>query len=166
MAYSHNLIVAKFRACRGPGETNKRSRRGIAPPDRTEHWLNQTILGAGLTSAFGDFTYEMTHVILPGFLVEDMADGLSDFTKLGSGYLTDRGGARKSLVMVGSPLTAVHGAGGWSCLAASSVGSAAGPAVAGLLATTFSLYSGYLPLLVAVFVIAGSYIFRFRTLWK
>ena len=66
------------------------------------HWLNRTVLGAGLTSAFGDMTYETTNVILPGFLavlglppailgvIEGVADGLASFTKLGSGYIADR----------------------------------------------------------------------------
>ena len=31
-------------------------------------WLNSTVAGAGLTSALGDFCYETTTVILPGFL--------------------------------------------------------------------------------------------------
>jgi hypothetical protein len=31
-------------------------------------WLNRTVAGAGLTSALGDFCYETTTVILPGFL--------------------------------------------------------------------------------------------------
>lgn len=31
-------------------------------------WLNRTVAGAGLTSALGDFCYETTSVILPGFL--------------------------------------------------------------------------------------------------
>ena len=31
-------------------------------------WLNRTVAGAGITSALGDFCYETTTVILPGFL--------------------------------------------------------------------------------------------------
>jgi MFS family permease len=88
-------------------------------PTRPEHWLNRTVLGAGLTSAFGDLTYETTNVILPGFLavlglpaavlgtIEGVADGLSSFTKLGAGYISDRLGARKSLVVLGYGLTAL-----------------------------------------------------------
>ena len=37
-------------------------------PPAKEHWLNRTILGAGLTSGFGDFSHEAATVILPGFL--------------------------------------------------------------------------------------------------
>lgn len=80
-------------------------------------WLNRTVLGAGLTSAFGDFAYETTNVILPGFLavlgipaaalgaVEGIADAVASFTKLGAGYLSDRLGHRKTLVVLGYALT-------------------------------------------------------------
>lgn len=88
-------------------------------PTQTDHWLNRTVLGAGVTSALGDLTYETTNVILPGFLaalglppavlgaVEGVADGLSSFTKLGAGYIADRLGMRKSLVVTGYGLTAL-----------------------------------------------------------
>lgn len=36
--------------------------------DAPKGWLNRTVFGAGLTSALGDFCYETTTVILPGFL--------------------------------------------------------------------------------------------------
>jgi MFS family permease len=82
-------------------------------------WLNRTVFGAGLTSAFGDLTYETTNVILPGFLavlgihpaalgiIEGVADGLASFTKLGAGYVADRLGHRKALVVAGYGLTAL-----------------------------------------------------------
>jgi MFS family permease len=82
-------------------------------------WLNRTVFGAGLTSAFGDLTYETTNVILPGFLavlgihpaalgiIEGIADGLASFTKLGAGYVADRLGHRKALVVAGYGLTAL-----------------------------------------------------------
>jgi MFS family permease len=82
-------------------------------------WLNRTVLGAGLTSALGDFCYETSNVILPGFLavlgipaaalgaIEGIADAVSSFTKLGAGYLTDRLGHRKALVVLGYALTAI-----------------------------------------------------------
>ena len=35
---------------------------------RSKGWLNRTVAGAGITSALGDFCYETTTVILPGFL--------------------------------------------------------------------------------------------------
>ncbi|MGR8998711.1 MAG: MFS transporter, partial [Gammaproteobacteria bacterium] len=55
-------------------------------------WLNRTVAGAGLTSALGDFCYETTTVILPGFLavlgapaavlgiIEGIADAVASFT--------------------------------------------------------------------------------------
>lgn len=92
------------------------------PPPAAEpsgHWLNRTVFGAGVTSALGDLTYETTNVILPGFLavlgmpaavlgtIEGVADGLASFTKLGAGYIADRLGFRKALVVTGYGLTAL-----------------------------------------------------------
>lgn len=85
-----------------------------APPNG---WLNRTVAGAGLTSALGDFCYETTAVILPGFLavlgipaavlgfIEGAADAVASFTKMVSGYIADRLGHRKLLVLVGYGLT-------------------------------------------------------------
>ncbi|MEQ1440097.1 MFS transporter [Fontimonas sp. SYSU GA230001] len=85
-----------------------------APPPR---WLNRTVAGAGITSALGDFCYETTTVILPGFLavlgipaavlgvIEGTADAVASFTKLLSGYVADKLGHRKLLVLVGYGLT-------------------------------------------------------------
>ena len=89
----------------------------LATPSR--HWLNRTVLGAGLTSGFGDLCYETANAVLPGFLailgvppaaigaVEGAADGLNSFTKLAIGYLGDRIGRRKVLTVVGYALTPV-----------------------------------------------------------
>ena len=85
----------------------------------TRGWLNRTVLGAGLTSALGDFCYETTTVILPGFLavlgipaavlglIEGTADAIASFTKMFSGYIADKFGHRKTLVIVGYALTPV-----------------------------------------------------------
>lgn len=82
-------------------------------------WLNKTVLGAGLTSALGDFCYETTTVILPGFLavlgvpaaalgiIEGLADALASYTKMVSGYIADKLGHRKMLVLVGYGLTPI-----------------------------------------------------------
>ena len=82
-------------------------------------WLNRTVGGAGLTSALGDFCYETTTVILPGFLavlgipaavlglIEGIADAVSSFTKLVAGYIADKLGHRKVLVLAGYALTPV-----------------------------------------------------------
>ena len=82
-------------------------------------WLNSTVCGAGLTSALGDFCYETTTVILPGFLavlgipaavlgiIEGIADAVASFTKMISGYIADKLGHRKLLVVVGYGLTPI-----------------------------------------------------------
>lgn len=82
-------------------------------------WLNRSILGAGLTSALGDFGYETASVILPGLLaalgipagalgtIEGLADAASSLTKLAAGYIADRLGHRKTLVCIGYALTPV-----------------------------------------------------------
>src|SRR5207248_10037300 len=78
---------------------------------------NSTVLGVGITSALGDCAYETATVVLPGFLsalgasaaalgaIEGLADAASSFTKLGAGYLSDRFGRRKPIVLVGYALT-------------------------------------------------------------
>lgn len=82
-------------------------------------WLNRTVIGAGITSALGDFCYETTTVILPGFLavlgipaavlgiIEGTADAVASFTKMVSGYIADKLGHRKLLVLVGYGLTPI-----------------------------------------------------------
>lgn len=82
-------------------------------------WLNRNVLGAGLTSGFGDLAYETTNVILPGFLailgvpaavlgtIEGIADATASFTKPAAGYISDRLGVRKPLVVLGYALAPV-----------------------------------------------------------
>lgn len=84
---------------------------------QTTGWMNRTVAGAGITSALGDFCYETTTVILPGFLavlgipaaalglIEGIADAVASFTKMVSGYFADKLGHRKLLVLVGYGLT-------------------------------------------------------------
>ena len=91
----------------------------LIPPEQPRHWLNRTIIGAGLTSALGDFCYETTTVILPGFLavlgipaaalgfIEGIADAVASFTKMVSGFIADNLGHRKALVLIGYGLTPV-----------------------------------------------------------
>ncbi|HRE46218.1 MAG TPA: MFS transporter, partial [Aggregatilineales bacterium] len=88
-------------------------------PQTPKRWFNRTVIGAGLTSAFGDFCYETTTVILPGFLsvlglpaallgtIEGIADAIASFTKMGAGYIADKLGHRKRLVLLGYGLTPV-----------------------------------------------------------
>lgn len=82
-------------------------------------WLNRTVIGVGVTSALGDFCYETTTVILPGFLavlgipaavlgtIEGIADAVASFTKMVSGYIADKLGHRKQLVLLGYALTPI-----------------------------------------------------------
>ncbi len=82
-------------------------------------WFNRTVAGAGLTSALGDLCYETATVVLPGFLVvlgipaailgtiEGIADAAASFTKIFSGYIADKLGHRKRLVLVGYALTPI-----------------------------------------------------------
>jgi MFS family permease len=86
-------------------------------------WLNRTVLGAGFTSALGDFCYETTTVILPGFLavlgvpaawlgiIEGVADAVASFTKMIAGYVAEKFGHRKLLVLAGYALTPIGQAG-------------------------------------------------------
>ena len=81
--------------------------------------MNRTVIGAGFTSGLGDLCYETATVILPGFLavlgipaaalgiIEGVADATASFMKLVSGYIADRLGHRKPLVLVGYALTPV-----------------------------------------------------------
>lgn len=107
----------------------------VSPPQESDQpsghaWANRTIVGAGITSAFGDFAYETTNVVLPGFLavlglpaawlgaIEGIADALMSFTKLAAGHIANRLGHRKALVVVGygcTPLgqALIALAGGW-----------------------------------------------------
>lgn len=83
----------------------------------TGGWLNRTVIGAGITSALGDFCYETTTVVLPGFLavlglpasvlgtIEGIADAVASFAKMVSGYVANKLGHRKLLVLVGYALT-------------------------------------------------------------
>ena len=105
------------------------------PSPPTSLVLNRTVTGAGITSALGDFSYETTTVILPGFLavlgvpaaflglIEGVADATASFTKLAAGYIGDKLGHRKLLVVIGYGLTPVGQAlialaGGWPLILA------------------------------------------------
>jgi len=103
-------MTEKDEAARTPTATT------ACPP---KGWLNRTVAGVGITSALGDFCYETTTVILPGFLavlgipaavlglIEGIADAVAAFTKMVSGYVADKLGHRKLLVLIGYGLTPV-----------------------------------------------------------
>jgi MFS family permease len=90
-----------------------------AKTENPKGWFNRTVVGVGVTSALGDFCYETTTVIMPGFLavlgipaaalgiIEGIADAVASFTKMVSGYIADKLGHRKLLVLVGYGLTPV-----------------------------------------------------------
>lgn len=86
-------------------------------PPRVLHWWNRTVIGAGVTSALCDFCYKTTTVIPPGFLtvlgiptavlgiIEGIADAVASFTRMLAGFIADKLGHRKLLVMTGYALT-------------------------------------------------------------
>jgi MFS family permease len=91
----------------------------MEPTPSKTRWLNRTVLGVGLTSLFSDWSHETATAILPAFLaiigagpawlgaIEGISDGLSSFTKLWAGHLTDRLQKRKPLVIFGYAVTAL-----------------------------------------------------------
>lgn len=89
-----------------------------SPPVRAR-WLNGTVLGIGLASLFSDWSHEIATTLLPAFLgtlgvaaawlglIEGVADGLSSFAKLASGFYTDRLRQRKPIAVAGYVVTAL-----------------------------------------------------------
>jgi len=96
-------------------QTGKLSESG----NRNGRWLNRNVFAMGLTSFLGDFSHEMATAVLPQFMqvigasasvlgfIEGVADALSSFVKLGTGYHTDKIGHRKPWTVVGYFLTGV-----------------------------------------------------------
>jgi MFS family permease len=82
-------------------------------------WLNRTVIGIGLASLFSDWSHEIATALLPAFLatmgsaaawlgiIEGVSDGFSSFTKMASGFYTDRLPRRKGIAVVGYVLTAL-----------------------------------------------------------
>jgi len=76
-------------------------------------WVTRNVVGMTVTSFFADVGYEMVGAVLPGFLasigvtpaalgwIEGVADALSSFLKLASGWYSDRIGHRKPIVALG-----------------------------------------------------------------
>lgn len=82
-------------------------------------WLNRNIFGMGLASLFSDMNHEMATAVLPIFLssvlgapafalgvIEGVADGVSTFFEVWSGWYSDRIGKRKGLAALGYFVTA------------------------------------------------------------
>jgi MFS family permease len=86
---------------------------------KTSRWLNKTIIGIGVASLLSDWSHEMATTVLPAFLatiggsafalglIEGVADGVSSFAKLFSGWYTDRLAKRKWIAIVGYFVTPV-----------------------------------------------------------
>jgi MFS family permease len=92
----------------------QRSERAIG-----KRWLNRNIFGMGLASLFSDMNHEMASAVLPIFLssvlgapafalglIEGVADGVSTFFEVWSGWYSDRIGRRKGLAAFGYFVTA------------------------------------------------------------
>jgi len=89
------------------------------PPGKRVRWLNRTVLGIGLASLFSDWAHEIATTVLPAFLatmgvaaawlglIEGVADGLSSFTKMASGFYTDKLQRRKPIAVAGYLVTAL-----------------------------------------------------------
>lgn len=87
--------------------------------ERSDRWLNSTVLGAGITSFFSDMSHEAVTVLLPSFMmligapvyalgvIEGISDGASSFTKLLSGHYADRTRRRKEFALYGYFATAI-----------------------------------------------------------
>jgi MFS family permease len=97
-------------------EMNSNSTNGPAPKFR---WLNRTVLGIGLASLLSDWSHEIATTVLPAFLasmgaaaawlgvIEGVADGLSSFAKMASGFYTDKLQRRKPIAVAGYLVTAL-----------------------------------------------------------
>ena len=82
-------------------------------------WLNRTVIGIGLASLLSDWSHEIATTVLPAFLasmgaaaawlgvIEGVADGLSSFAKMASGYYTDKLQRRKPIAVAGYLVTAL-----------------------------------------------------------
>jgi MFS family permease len=77
------------------------------------------VVGIGLASLFSDWSHEIATAAMPAFLaalgvgavwlgiIEGVADGLSSFAKLASGFFTDRLPRRKPIAVAGYVITAL-----------------------------------------------------------
>ncbi|MFI5253802.1 MAG: MFS transporter [Bacteroidota bacterium] len=88
-------------------------------PKSIKRWLTKVVFGIGLTSLLSDLSHEAATSILPMFLatmgtapaalgiIEGASDAISSFSKLASGWYSDRLRKRKPIAVVGYALTAV-----------------------------------------------------------
>ncbi len=83
------------------------------------NWLNRNVASMSATSFLSDFSHEAVTVILPAFLatmgigaaalglIEGASDAASSFTKMGSGYYSDKVGKKKQFSVLGYLLTSL-----------------------------------------------------------
>jgi len=87
-------------------------------PPAQAPWPKCDVVGIGLASLFSDWAHETATTVLPAFLtvlgatawlglIEGVADGLSSFAKMGSGFYTDRLPRRKPIAVAGYLITAL-----------------------------------------------------------
>jgi MFS family permease len=93
--------------------------RASSTSNRRSPWLNRTVVGIGLASLLSDWSHEIATTVMPALLatlgaaaawlglIEGVADGLSSFAKLASGYYTDRLPRRKPIAVAGYVVTAL-----------------------------------------------------------
>ena len=93
--------------------------QGIPLPAPGERWLNRNVVGMGVASFLSDAGHEAATAVLPAFLatigapplalgtIEGVSDATASFVKLGSGWVSDKIGHRKSLTVGGYALTGV-----------------------------------------------------------
>ncbi len=91
----------------------------ISQPRNNLRWLNRTVVAIGFASLFSDWSHEIATTVLPAFLgtlgvaaawlglIEGVADGLSSFAKMASGFYTDRLTRRKPIAVWGYLVTSV-----------------------------------------------------------
>jgi MFS family permease len=85
-----------------------------------KHWLTKDLLGFGLASFFNDFSHEMAISILPLFveqligsagaplalgIINGISNAVSSFTKVYSGFISDRLANIKPLLVIGYAVT-------------------------------------------------------------
>jgi MFS family permease len=90
---------------------NKEPAKAVSPP--SDRWLIRGVLGIGLASLLSDWGHEAATALLPVLLaglgapafalgvIEGVADGLSSFSKLFSGWIADRPAWRKPVAASG-----------------------------------------------------------------
>lgn len=89
------------------------------PVNKNIRWFSRTVLGIGLASFFSDLGHETATAILPMFLasigaapaalgiIEGVSDAVASFSKLGSGWYSDRLEKKKPLAVTGYVLTGI-----------------------------------------------------------